>query len=100
MTQTFKSHVGFAKETTWGTVVAPTAWIPCLNYTYDEERRRELDKGQRAKAAMDYAAYAGVQWGKPSYEWNFYPDECGRFLAYILGQDTISGGGPGYTHTI
>jgi len=99
MTQVFKSHVGFAKESVWGTIVSPTVWIPCLSYGYDEERKRELDKGGRAKAALDYGAYAGVQWGKPSYEWNYYPDECARWYARILGQDAISGVGP-YVHTM
>ncbi len=98
MTQTFKSHVGFAKEVTWGTKVAPTVYIPCLTYGYDEDRKRELDKGTRAVAALDFAAYEGVESGKPSYEWNFYPDECARFYARILGTDNKSGVAAPYTH--
>lgn len=90
MTQSFKSHVGFAKESTWGTIVAPTVWIPCLSFTFDEERRREIDKGIRAKAALDFGAYAGVQFAKPSYEFNLYPDECGRWYSRVLGAGSDS----------
>src|SRR2546429_199183 len=99
MPQVFKTHVGFGKESTWGTAVAPTIWLPTTDYSWNEDRNRELDQGLRAKAAKDFGAYDGTRSAKPSYGFHWYPDEVARFVARILGQDALTGSGP-YTHTM
>ena len=100
---TFRTHVGFATEITYGTTVAAVTWIPANSYDdFTDDQGYVMDIGGRAKASKVYAIYPGVQQGKGAYTFNYYTNECARFWARLLGTDTLgssSGGAGGGTVT-
>ena len=98
---TQRSYIGLAKETTKGTPVAPTVFIPVVAnsvkpqdvYTamYDEGLRGSIVKNYnyiqgRAKSTFDFS-------GQAFADTILYP------LAGVLGEDVVSGSAP-YVHTI
>lgn len=100
---TWQSHFGFALETVYGTTVAtPTVWIPVNSFDeYSDDMGLVYDEGIRASATKLQAVYQGVQQGQYSATFNYYPNECARFWAQILGKDTIGSSSNGqWQHTI
>lgn len=93
--------VGLGRETTWGTTVVPTAYLPVkapkgFVPKYDIIR----DDSDRANLSDLQGLYLGT--GFTPFElpdMNFYPDDSGFLPFAMLGVDSISGAGP-YTHVL
>lgn len=86
----FLRQVGLAKETTWGTGVAPTTadqFVPILNAKYEDVAESVLDQGNRSRASVDQGYYQGFRFGKYSFETYAYPDVAGNLLMGIMGVD-------------
>lgn len=101
---TFRTHVGFASEVSYGTTAAAAqVSIPFLSYDdYTDDQGLVMDVGGRAKASHVFGVYTGVQQGKWSGTAPYYPNECYRFFHRLLGTDTVgssSGGAGGGTVT-
>lgn len=90
--------MGLAKETIWGTAVAPTVWVPFKTLKSSDSIKRIIDTGIRGNLSKDYASYAGVSTGESSLDGDVYADSFGNFLLGLFGQDTITGTAP-YTHS-
>ena len=100
---TWQSHFGFALETVYGTTQAPpTVWIPVTSFDeYDDDMGLVFDEAIRASATKLQNVYQGMQQGKYSNTFNYYPNECARFWAQILAADTIGSSSNGqWQHTI
>jgi hypothetical protein len=90
-------HLGLAFETTFGTKVTPTVWVPVNSCKPVDDIKKINDEGRRANLTKIFNVYDGVQSGKVDIGMDAYPDAVGYFLKAILGQDTVTGSGP-YTH--
>lgn len=93
------SKVGIALESTPGTAVPPTHYVPFKSYKSDDEYKMIADDGMRGVLAKNFGLYQGVGVAHLDYEGQFYPDMPGYFLKCILGTDTVTGTGP-YVHTL
>ena len=97
-----RSYVGIAKETTKGTAVAPTFYIPVtLNKVKPtpimEPLNTQVMNGSLAKTIGHQIGrkYATFDLGGPAFA-----DAIGFFIAGILGDVVTSGASAPYTHTI
>lgn len=93
--QTWLTQLGLAKETTWGTAVAPTTadqFIPVLNPKLSDEIEPIYDRGLRSRASLDQAWYQGFRMQHYTFESQFYPDVCGNWLMGMFGADGWSSG--------
>ena len=96
----FLRQVGLAKESTWGTAVAPTTadqFVPIMNVKYEDVVESVLDQGFRSRASQDQGYYQGFRYGKYSFDTYAYPDVAGNLLMSILGSD---GWASGTTHPL
>jgi hypothetical protein len=92
-------HLGLAFETTYGTAVVPTVWLPVNSVKPEDEIKKIQDEGRRANLSKVYQVYDSVTSSKTDIDMDCYPDALGYFLKAILGQDTVTGTNPNYTHT-
>lgn len=99
---THRSYLGVAKETTKGTPVAPTDFIPVtasklkpvdlIGELYDEGLRGSLVKNYNY---IQGRAYSTFDFGGP-----VFADTFGYVLGGLLGDVTTTGASAPYTHTI
>lgn len=97
-----RSYVGIAKETTEGTPVAPTAYIPVaigklktadiIDPLYDE--------GLRGSLVKEYAYIPGRTRSTFDFGGALFPDTFGWPLAGLLGSVATTGASAPYTHTV
>src|SRR5467141_3094086 len=95
---TFLTQIGLAKETTWGTPIAPTTldqFMPVLNPKPVDDIDTILDNGLRSLAGKDQGYYQGFRIGKWSYEMHAFPEPIGHIFMGLLGTD---GWASGTTH--
>ena len=93
--------IGMGRETTWGTTVVPTIYLPIKTPKgfipkYDTIRD-DSDRNNLSDLQGLYLGTGYTPFDLPGM--NFYPDDSGMPLAALMGVDTISGAGP-YTHTL
>jgi hypothetical protein len=96
--QTFVTAVGVAKETVWGTAVAPTTadqFIPIINPKLEDIIESIYDDGFRSRASQHQGYQQGFRQSKYSFESQWFPDVCGNWLLGIMGTD---GWASGTTH--
>lgn len=92
------SFLGIAKETTKGTPVAPTHYIPATSFDGDDATDVLMDNGMRASMATLFGSVKGVTTASFSVEGDVFVDTIGFFLAGIMGSTATTGAGP-FTHT-
>lgn len=97
----YRQALGLAKETTWGTGVTATTFLPVKRPSGFVPQFEDIDDdGFRNNAARLQGAQQGV--GMTPFdtgEMMFYGDDSVHFLMGLFGVDTISGAGP-YTHPL
>lgn len=92
------SYVGLAKETTPGTYVAPTAFLPVNSDLKFEDDYAELrDESYRNNDSVLQGVYQGVGDGAGAFSMNCYPDLIGHFLCAMIGNDTVTAAAVGTT---
>lgn len=94
---TWRSFIGVAKETTKGTAVAPTGYIPVRTCSPKRMPTRLDDVGWRGSAVDTYGSQQGKIVSQHSIEGDLFVDTFGFWLKGLLGEEAISGAGP-YTH--
>jgi hypothetical protein len=87
------------KETTWGTAVTPTYYIPFKDAKPEDVIDTIKDDGIRGALAATYNIMQGVQHSTMDGSGQVFPDSIGLFILAALGSDTVTGTGP-YTHTL
>lgn len=92
------SYLGLALETTPGTAVAPSHFVPIKTFKAGDEIKRIMDDGKRGVLAKDFGMYAATAMAQLEYEGQFYPDIPGYFLKCVMGTDTVTGTAAPYTH--
>lgn len=102
MTAPFPSSgvaVGYAKETTLGTAVTATKFLPVKDITIVPDPQVIIPEVARQNPASRPYGIAGIQKVAGNIVAPLFPDVGCDFLAGAFGGDTISGIGP-YVHTI
>jgi hypothetical protein len=99
---THRSYIGIAKETTKGTVVAPTSFIPVavgklkpvdiIDPLYDE--------GLRGSLVKNYAYIPGRYRSTFDFGGPVFPDTFGFPIAGLLGSVATTGASAPYTHVV
>ncbi|MFG2412271.1 phage tail tube protein [Streptomyces goshikiensis] len=83
--------LGIAKETTQGTFVAPTFYLPVSKRDFNVEYTQLKDVSYRANDTNLQGLYQGAGETSGSLELSAYPDSLGYFLR-IIGPDTVTAG--------
>lgn len=91
--------LGLAKETTWGTAVAPTYTIPTKDVKPEDVDAYVKDQGIRGAMAMTYNVIPGVSQSNFEIDGELFPDSFGLLALAILGSDTVTGAAAPYTHS-
>ncbi len=91
------SFLGLAKETTFGTGVAPAVWMPFLSESF-RDGPEAIQEAQNMGYLDQSPMYKGMQVVSGQLSGVVYPDTIGHILRAALGPDTVSGPGP-FIHT-
>jgi len=97
-----RSYIGIAKETTKGTIVAPTDFIPVAK---DSLKPVDIvdplyDTGLRGSNVLNYAYIQGRTRSMFDFGGAVFADTIGYGLAGVLGAVATTGASAPYTHTI
>jgi len=97
-----RSYIGIAKETTKGTPVAPTAFIPVSVSKLKPVDVIDplMDQGLRGSLVADYAYVQGRTRSTFDFGGPVFPDTFAWSLAGLLGSVATTGASAPYTHTI
>jgi hypothetical protein len=91
MTQLSRLAVlGLAKESTVGTYVAPTVYLPFTGADYEDVYAELKDESYRANDSVLQGLYQGNVEADWSIDLLAYPDVTGHFLRGIIGPDTVT----------
>ena len=98
--QTFEQIIALAKESVWGTGVAPTIMYPVTGGGGSAQSDVIWDEGRRGVPSADFGACIGNSHGEFQLEGLAYPAELGHILHGMLGVDAITGASDPYTHAM
>jgi len=93
------SFVGVAKESTKGTGVAATAYLPLMSFDPFDHYEYYEDTAIRGAMGDVYSEVQGPAWGEIAATGPVFVDTFPWFLANVCGDYAGTGAGP-YTHTI
>ncbi|WP_304459010.1 phage tail tube protein [Alicyclobacillus sendaiensis] len=93
------SYLGLGVETTLGTPVAPTGFVPVRSFKPQDNPKFVADTGYRGQPVDLFGEYLGVISAEYGVDGYAYPSSFGNFLGAIFGQDTVTGTAAPYTHT-
>ncbi|RMD70285.1 MAG: hypothetical protein D6822_04360 [Cyanobacteria bacterium J149] len=95
--------VGIGKETTWGTAVSPSYWLPLTDIDYKNKIEAVVKEGMRARIEATYGHDVAKQWAEGSLGGNVFSESFGLLLYGTLGSvSTASNADPSgnvYDHT-
>lgn len=94
------SFVGIAKETTKGTGVSPTNYIPVDKIILHERQLYLDDKAMRGSMVDVYNEVPGVAWCEIEMGGPVFADSIGWALAGMLGDVTTTGASAPYSHAM
>ncbi|MFJ2399858.1 phage tail tube protein [Streptomyces xanthochromogenes] len=97
---TFRSFLGIAKETTFGTPVAATSFIPVKSMKPKDMQQLLDDQGMRGSMVDSYGKISGVLTSEYDFDGDVFPDTIGFPLAGVLGDVTTTGASAPYTHAM
>ncbi|MDX2590986.1 phage tail tube protein [Streptomyces sp. WI03-4A] len=92
------SFLGIAKETTPGTPVAATQFIPVTQITPKDNLSLLDDKGYRGALVDVYDQIAGVLSGTVDFDGDVFPDTVGFPLAGLLSDVVTTGASAPFSH--
>ncbi len=91
--------LGIGKETTTGTLAAPTATLPVEKIDPEEKYTLLEDKTLRGMMANLFSATGGTQSAQVDFSGPVYLDTIGHVLLNLLGDYAVTGSAAPYTHT-
>jgi hypothetical protein len=97
---TFRSFLGIAKEATFGTAVAATAFIPVKSMKPKDKLTLLDDAGQRGSMVDSYGKIPGPLVSEYDFDGDVFPDTIGFPLTGVLGDITTTGASAPYTHAL
>lgn len=96
---TFRSFVGVGKETTPGTGVVPTHYIPVTEISSMDDLSYLHDEGMRGSMVTSYGVQPGPKHGEVELKGNVDLTTIGFLLSSVLGDVATTGAGAPFTHT-
>lgn len=90
--------LGVAKETTAGTAVAATAWVPWKTLTPKDDTNPIEDTGQRGAPVDNFGIYAGQKGSELDLGGDVMADSIGWLLASVLPDLATTGASAPYSH--
>lgn len=97
---TFRSFLGIAKETAFGTAVPATAFIPVKTMSPKDNVMLLDDQGMRGSMVDTYDKIAGPVFAEYGFDGDVFPDTIGWALAGVLGDVVTTGASAPYTHAV
>lgn len=94
---TFLSFIGLAKETTIGTPVAATSFIPVHTLKPMDNQKYLEDKGWRGSQTDVYNEVIGQYHTTYDYDGDVFPDTIGFPIAGLLGDVVVTGASAPFT---
>lgn len=83
-------YIGLAKETTQGTYVTPSVFIPCTKIEAEDVFMEIRDESYRNNDTLLQGVYQGPGDSTFSLDLMAYPDVIGYILRGIIGPDTVT----------
>lgn len=97
---TFRSFLGIAKETVFGTAVPATAFVPVKTMSPSDKLSLLDDQGMRGSMVDKYDQIAGPIWAEYGFDGDLFPDTIGWAVAGVLGDVTTTGASAPFTHAM
>lgn len=97
---TFASFVGFGKESTSGTPVAPTLFMPVKEFKPEDVRNYVADDNIRGSYVDAYNEVPTQGWSTYECQGNVYFDTFPLLVKSLMGDETVTGTASPYTHAI
>lgn len=94
-----RGSVGLAKESSAGTIVTPTFWLPHTSLTFDDKIEGVTEESGLGRIEDSDAFHVVQKFGEGELEGDLYDYESGLILSSLLGASPSTAGGPTYTHT-
>lgn len=94
-----RRSVGFADETSAGTPVLPSIWIPHTNISFDEKTTTVVEEGALGRIEDSDARHVTNKYAEGDIEFELRDYEVGLLLTSLFGATPVTAGGPTYTHT-
>lgn len=85
-----RGYIGIAKETTHGTYVAPSFFIPATNIAGEDVFAPIRDESYRGNDTILQGLYQGPGDGTFGFDIMAYPDAVGYLLRAAIGPDTVT----------
>jgi hypothetical protein len=95
-----RSYIGIGKETTPGTAVAATHFIPVSTMTPKDDITYLVDQGMRGSMVSEYDTIAGVKVATYDFDGDAFPDTLGFLLTGVLGDLTTTGASAPFSHAM
>lgn len=97
---TARSILGIAKETTFGTAVAPTAFMPVTPPTPKDNLTLLVDKGLRGSMVDEYDEISGPLSSTFDFGGDVFADTVPWMLTGVLGDLTTTGASAPFSHAL
>jgi len=82
--------IGIGKETTKGTAVVPTYWIPVQSYSHDDKAEHVKNDSVMGRIEEYNAAHLIKKWGEGDYEGKIFLNSVGAELTALFGKAPTS----------
>lgn len=94
-----RGTVGIAKESSAGTIVTPTFWIPINSISFDDKTTTAREEEGLGRIEDSDSNFVTNKFGEGEIEFDLNDKQVGLFLTSLMGASPVSAGGPTYTHT-
>lgn len=94
-----RGTVGIAKESSAGTIVTPTFWIPVNSISFDDKVTTAREEEGLGRIEDSDSNFVTNKFGEGEIEFDLNDKQVGLFLSSIMGASPVTAGGPTYTHT-
>jgi hypothetical protein len=96
---TYRTFLGIAKESIYGTGVAATDFIPVKSFQPKDKLMFETDEAWRGSAVKSYGHVPGAIYAEHDFGGPVFADTIGYVLAGVLGDVATTGASAPYTTT-
>lgn len=94
-----RAEIGIAKESSRGTPVVPSQWIPWATVSFGDKVEYATEESAMGRIEDSDDSFAMVKYGQGTIEADVRAAYLGLILTNLLGAAPSSSGGPPYTHT-
>lgn len=94
-----RGSVGLAKESSAGTPVTPTVWLPVTSITFDDKTTTVVGEHGLGNIADSDDRFVTNKYGEGECEFELDDKAIGLILSSLIGASPSTGGGNPYTHT-